>query len=135
MEFCEKLQSARIKAGLTQTELGNAVGLSGRTIMGYETGNRRPRQKDIYFRLAEQLKIGINFLLTEEEEFLTDVRIKYGNRGESEARELIGRSAALFAGGDPDDEDKTAFLLEIRELYLESKENAKKYTPEKRRKV
>lgn len=135
MEFCERLKSARIKAGLTRTELGNAAGLTGRMIVDYEKGNRFPREKDIYFRLAKELNVGINYLLTEEEEFITDVRTKYGTRGESEARELIRRSAALFAGGDLDDEDKTAFLLEIRELYLESKENARKYTPEKHRKV
>ena len=135
MKFNEKLKAARIKAGMTQTELGDAVGLSKRTIINYETGVRYPRERDVYYRLAKELKVDINYLLTEDEEFLTEVRNKYGSRGEAEARGLIQRSAALFAGGDLDDEDKLAFLLEIQELYLESKESAKKYTPKKHRKV
>ena len=134
MKFCEKLKTARLNAGLTQKALGDAVGLSKRTIINYETGIRYPRDRDVYCRLAKELEVGVNYLLTEDEEFITEAGSRYGSRGEAEARSLLDRSAALFAGGDLDDEDKLAFLLEIQQLYLESKEYAKKYAPKKHRK-
>lgn len=134
MKFCDKLKTARLNAGLSQTALGDAVGLSKRTIINYETGNRYPRDRDVYFRLAKKLKVGVNYLLAEDEEFITEAGSRYGSRGETEACLLLDRSAALFAGGELDDDDKLAFLLEIQQLYLESKEYAKKYTPKKHRK-
>lgn len=134
MKFCEKLKHARISAGMTQEALGAAVGLTKRTIINYETGSRYPRERDIYIRLAQTLGVETNYLLTEDEEFITEAGTKYGDKGEREARELLQRTSALFAGGELDDEDKLAFLLEIQELYIESKENAKKYVPKKRRK-
>lgn len=134
MKFSEKLKSARTGAGMTQTALGEAVGVTKRTIINYETGSRYPRERAVYMRLAKTLNIDINYLLTEDESFITETGGRYGCRGEAEAHTLLRRSAALFAGGELDDKDKLAFLLEIQELYIESKENAKKYTPKKHRK-
>jgi transcriptional regulator with XRE-family HTH domain len=134
MKFCEKLKHARNSAGMTQEALGAAVGLTKRTIINYETGSRYPRERDVYIRLAQTLGVETNYLLTEDEEFITEAGTKYGDKGEREARDLLQRTSALFAGGELDDEDKLAFLLEIQELYIESKENAKKYVPKKRRK-
>jgi transcriptional regulator with XRE-family HTH domain len=134
LKFCEKLKHARTSAGMTQEALGAAVGLTKRTIINYETGSRYPRERSVYIRLAQKLGVETNYLLTEDEEFITEAGTKYGDKGEREARDLLQRTSALFAGGELDDEDKLAFLLEIQELYIESKENAKKYVPKKRRK-
>lgn len=134
MKFCEKLKYARSSAGLTQEALGAAVGLTKRTIINYETGSRYPRERDVYLRLAQKLGVETNYLLTEDEEFITGAGTKYGDKGEKEARDLLRRTSALFAGGELDEEDKLAFLLEIQELYIESKENAKKFIPKKKRK-
>lgn len=134
MKFCEKLKQARIAAQMTQEALGAAVGLTKRTIINYETGNRYPREREIYARLAKTLGVETNYLLTEDEEFITEAGAKYGSKGEREAQELLRRTSALFAGGELDEEDKLAFLLEIQELYIESKENSKKYVPKKHRK-
>lgn len=120
---------------MTLSELVKKTGLSRNTIENYETGKSRPRETEIYIRLAKGLNVGTHELLTEEEAFLEEVRNKYGNRSKTQARGLMERSAALFAGGSPDQEDKSAFLFEIRQLYLESKENAKKYMPKKHRKA
>lgn len=132
MKFGEKLKNARISAGLTQQALGVAVGLSKRTIINYETGSRYPRERSIYNRLADILGVRANYLLTEDEEFITEVGEKFGSRGEREARDLLERTSALFAGGELDEEDKLAFLLEIQELYIESKNNAKKFRTKKK---
>lgn len=133
MKFGEKLKQARLNAHMTQEALGEAAGLSKRTIINYETCRRYPRERQIYGVLAEILRIETNYLLTEDEEFITEAASKYGARGETEARELISRSAALFAGGELDDDDKLNFLIEIQQLYLDSKERAKKFTAKKYR--
>ena len=132
MKFGEKLRQARLKAKYTQEQLANVVQVTKRTIINYETGKRYPRDRGMYARLAEALGLDVNYLLTEDEEFITEAASKYGSKGEAEARELLERSAALFAGGELSDEDKLAFLLEIQQLYLESKEIAKKFAPKKR---
>ena len=41
----KKLKEKRIQKGLTQEELGRAVGVSYRTIYQYETGRREPKLK------------------------------------------------------------------------------------------
>jgi len=132
MKFGEKLKQARLKAGMTQEALGTAADVTKRTIINYETGNRYPRDRSVYSRLAQALDCEVNFLLTEDEEFITEAGSKYGSSGETEARRLLERSAALFAGGDLNEEDKLEFLLEIQQLYLESKENAKKFASKNR---
>ena len=48
-----------------------------------------------------------------------------------QAQQILEQSAAMFAGGELSDEDKTAFMDEIQMLYLDSKMRAKKYTPKK----
>ncbi len=132
MKFGDKLKAARLSAGLTQTQLASLVNLTKRTIINYETGTSYPRDRKIYNILSESLRVELNYLLTEDEEFITEAGSKYGSRGENEARELLARTSAMFAGGDLDDNDKLSFLLEIQQLYLQSKEIArKKYTSNK----
>jgi transcriptional regulator with XRE-family HTH domain len=133
LKFGEKLKQARLRAKMTQEELGRAADVTKRTIINYETGSRYPRDRGVYARLASALGVDVNYLLTEDEEFITEAASRYGSSGEAEARELLERSAALFAGGGLSDEDKLAFLLEIQQLYLESKEIAKKFAPKKRK--
>ena len=44
------------------------------------------------------------------------------------------QAAALFAGGELSDDDKLAFLHEMQQLYLDSKDRAReKFTPKKYR--
>ncbi|HPT84497.1 MAG TPA: helix-turn-helix transcriptional regulator [Bacillota bacterium] len=133
MKFGEKLKQARLRAKLTQEQLAQAVEVTKRTIINYETGKRYPRDRGMYYKLAQVLGVDVNYLLTEDEEFITEAASKYGSKGEAEARELLERSAALFAGGELSDEDKLAFVHEIQQLYLESKEIAKKFAPKRRK--
>lgn len=56
---------------------------------------------------------------------------QFGNRGAKQAQQILEQAAAMFAGGELSDEDKTAFMDEIQSLYLDSKRRAKKFTPKK----
>lgn len=131
MTFGEKVKELRTQKGLTQTELGKKVGVSLRTVRGWETEGRYPRHRELYKKLAEVLGCDTSYLMTEEESFITEASEQYGSRGARQAQAILEQTAALFAGGDLSDTDQIAFLNEIQGLYLDSKKRAKKFTPKK----
>ena len=138
MKFGEKIKELRTQKKMSQTELGKAVGVSLRTVRGWEVEGREvegryPRHKDLYYKLAEILGCDISYLMSEEENFITEASEQYGSRGAKQAQMILEQTAAMFAGGDLSDEDQIEFLNEIQTLYLDSKKRAKKFTPKKYR--
>ncbi len=131
MKFGEKLRLARKRKNITQEELAKQVGVSKRTIVNYESGEIYPKGRSMYTTLAKVLELEPSYLLSEDEEFLLGVGEMYGVRGRTQARRLIDQVSAMFAGGELDDDDKLAFVHQIQELYLESKEYSKRFTPNK----
>lgn len=131
MTFGEKIKNLRKSKNMNQTQLATAVGVSLRTIRGWETENRYPKQHDLYQKLADTLGCDVSYLMTEEESFITEATEQYGSRAAKQAQQILEQAAAMFAGGELTDEDKTAFMDEIQTLYLDSKKRAKKFTPKK----
>jgi len=69
-----------------------------------------------------------------EELFLADVKNEYGHKGAREARAVLDKASALFAGGELDDEAKEIFFQSLMQVYLESKAEAReKFTPTRRK--
>jgi len=134
MKFGDKVKDLRTQKKMTQAELAKVVGISPRTIFAYENEENYPRRREIYKNLAEFFGVELNYLLTEDEEFITEVTEQYGSKGQKQAMELLEQASALFAGGDLSEDDQLAFVHEIQQLYLDSKERAKKFTPKKYRK-
>ena len=133
MKFGEKVRELRKKKGISQTELGNQVGVTLRTVRGWELEGRYPKKRELYDTLAEVLDCDTSYLLTEKESFITEASELYGNRGAKQAEHILEQTAAMFAGGELSDADQIAFLNEIQSLYLDSKIRAKKFTPKKYR--
>lgn len=131
MTFGEKVKTLRKTQNMNQTQLANTIGVSLRTIRGWEIEGRYPKQHDLYQKLADVLGCDISYLMTEEESFITEVTEQYGSRSAKQAHQILEQTAAMFAGGELSDEDKTAFMDEIQSLYLDSKKRAKKFTPKK----
>ena len=120
MKFGEKLKELRNQKGLTQEELAQKIGVKKRTIVGYEAGEYYPRKREVYNHLAEVFGVELNYLLTEDEE--------------EQARGILEQTRELFAGGALSPEDEIAFIHEIQQIFLDSKERAKeKFTPKSRR--
>lgn len=135
MKFGDKVRELRTKKELTQAELGKLAGVTKRTIAGWENDGRYPQRRDLYDTLAKVLEVPACYLASEEEEFITDAAERYGVKGERDAKSVLTQAAAVFAGGELSDEDRLAFMTEIQQLYLESKDIAsKKFTPKKYRK-
>lgn len=133
MTFGEKVKTLRKTKNMNQTQLADTIGVSLRTIRGWEIEGRYPKQHDLYQKLADALGCDISYLMTEEESFITEATEQYGSRGAKQAQQILEQAAAMFAGGELSDEDKTAFMDEIQSLYLDSKKRAKKFTPKKYR--
>lgn len=132
MEFNDKIKELREKKGMTQTELGEKVGVSLRTIQNYEAGKSYPKQNHMYDKLAEALDTDVNYLLTRGEHFIAKSSEEFGYRGKKDAEELINSAKALFAGGELTDEDKETVLMALQEAFFEAKRENKKYGNRKR---
>lgn len=131
MTFGEKVKKARKELGLTQTQLGEKIGVSRRTITSYEADAFPPRTRELYCKLAEVLGVNVNYLLTQEDEFVMDAGEKYGYRGKKGAETLVNELTGLFTGGELAEEDMDELMLAIQKAYVIAKENNRKYAPKK----
>jgi transcriptional regulator with XRE-family HTH domain len=132
--FSEKVRDARAESGMTQTQLADAVGVSLRTILAYEKGEKRPRQSTI-LKLARALRVSVRFLSDDECEnpvqdiekdgYIEEARALYGARGARDVDALLEENTALFAGGELSQNQKDAFFEAIMKAYITSKEAAK----------
>ena len=105
-------------------------------ITRYENGISFPRTKDAYRKIAEYFKVDVNYLLTEDEEFVVQASEQYGSRGMKQAKDLIEGMSGLFAGGTLSEQDKDAVMKALQDIYWESKaRNVEKYTPKKYKKT
>ena len=62
MSIGKRIKEAREKAGLTQAELGEKIGVTGVAVMRYEKGQRQPRPEQLQ-RIAAALNVSAGFLL------------------------------------------------------------------------
>lgn len=142
MTFGEKLKTVRLSLNLSQSELSEKTGISERSLYTYEQTGILPRSNNLR-KLADALNVSVSYLLDEEETdpnknidhdiFIANSKNQYGYRGAREATELLSRASALFAGGELDDEAKELFFQSLMEVYLDSKQEARKnFSPKKR---
>ena len=135
MTFSDKLKRAREIAGFTQQELGDAIGVTKRTIASYESDGAVPR-KSTLAKLASALKVSTKYLSCDEctdplddierDSYVLEARALYGEKGARDMEGLLSANAALFAGGELSQEQKDAFFEAIMASYLTCKEEAKK---------
>ena len=128
MKFGEKLRKLRTEKSLTQDEVSKAIGVSRRTYVSYEQDGRYPRKREVYAKLADVFKCDVNYLMTEDEEFVTSAAEQYGSRGKRQAEELVEELSGMFAGGDLSEADKDSVFQALQRAYVLCKEDNKKYT-------
>lgn len=132
--FSQKVKDARNELGLSQTQLGEAAGVSLRTILAYEKGEKTPRPATM-LKLAKALKVSVKFLSDDECEnpvediekdgYIEEARERYGAQGVRDMDALLADNAALFAGGELSQEQKDAFFQAVMTAYVTCKEEAK----------
>jgi len=133
------LANLRKELNMSQAELAEKLGVSQQTISKYERGTREPDNETLA-KLAEIFDCSIDYLLGKTDirnpykDFIEKAKEQYGPRGKKQAEELLQNIQSLFDGGELPDEDKDEFFRAITEIYFDSKEKNKKYTPKKYRK-
>lgn len=127
MELSEKIKNARIARNMSQRELAEAIGVSDRTIQNYEMGARLPRNRATYEALANALSINVETLLDENASFVLTATERYGKRGAKQAMEMVNDIAAMWAGGDMEEEDMDTIMRAMQDAYWEAKKNNRKY--------
>ena len=110
MKFGEKLRLKRTQAHLTQEELARRIGLSKRTVEGYESGCFYPRRREVYDRLAQEFNVEKNWFLTEDDSDAATM-------ARTAAEELVSRARALYAGGEMSESDKDALAQALMDAY------------------
>ena len=127
MELSEKIKNARIARNMSQRELARAIGVSDRTIQNYEMGARMPRNRDTYEALAKALSVSVETLLDENASFVLSATEQYGKRGAKQAMDMVNDIAAMWAGGEIEEDDMDAIMRAMQEAYWEAKKNNRKY--------
>ncbi|MDD4324166.1 MAG: helix-turn-helix transcriptional regulator [Eubacteriales bacterium] len=132
--FGQKSKEAREILDLSQAELGEIVGVSQRSITAYETNNAKLRGRTVR-KLARALNVSIDYLLNDdiddpqsgiaEDPYLENIHETFGARAEEEAKVLLERNTALFAGGTLSQEAKNAFFKSVMTAYITCKEEAR----------
>lgn len=128
MEFGEKIRNARTAKNMSQNDLAQATGISLRTIQNYELGARLPKKRDTYTKLAAALDISEEVLLDDNAAFVIRANEQYGSRGARQALDMVSDIAAMWAGGEMEEEDMDIVMQAMQEAYWKAKQKNKKYT-------
>lgn len=132
MTFAEKFKEERVKKELTQQQVADSLGITRKMITLYEKGTSLPRTREAYKKIAGFFGVDVNYLLTEDENFVVQATEKYGARGKKQAQDLVDGISGLFAGGTLSEQDKDAVMKALQDIYWDSKaRNVEKYTPKK----
>jgi transcriptional regulator with XRE-family HTH domain len=114
MEFYEELKAARIKAGLTQQQIADEIGITKSTYCGYETAKRNPDPQRIK-QLAKVLHISADTLLDtgiEKEKAPASTEAETREITREMSIELLKALGLLDQSGNLSDDD-LAFLAHI----------------------
>ena len=133
--FSEKVKEARVSLGISQPQLGKKIGLSVRSVIAYEKGEKKPRPASM-LKLAKALGVSVKFLSDDEcedpmadiekDDYIAEARERYGATGAKSMDELLSANTALFAGGELSQEQKDAFFEAVMKAYITCKEEARR---------
>ena len=126
----EKIKALRTAQGMSMAELSRRASMSDRAIRYIEAGEREP-SVDAIQKIAAALGVTTDYFMDDATFQKADVRKKYGSRGVAQAKKIKEQTSALFAGGELSEEDQANFIKEMEALFLDAKEEAKKFTPKK----
>lgn len=119
MQFKDKVHAMRKQARLSQQELGEAIGVSDRTIQNYEHGRSYPASVGTLKALADALGVTTDYLMAGE--VIPKVPLDEKVSPNIQVQSLVHDLAALFAGGELDEEDKDAAMQAVTEAYFMSR--------------
>lgn len=130
MTLGDKIIKERKKKGMTQQDLADRCNISKRAVASYETDGRIPHNRTLK-QIASILGCTTDYLLddnicelqipTDEQIYIDGLRETYGDTTADEVRDLIMKSASLFAGGKLAQEAKDKYFLALTNAYIACK--------------
>lgn len=135
--FAENLTKLRTEAGLSRAELGEKLGVSGRSLINYESGERIPFG-DLCVRMARFFGITVEELLLVDDpetemakaETVADMDRIFGKKSGDAGQDFINNTQTFLAGGTLSPEATLDFVDVMRQVLIEAEVRAKaKFTP------
>lgn len=126
MKFNEKIRLLRKKKKLSQPELAKLIGVSPRTIFGYEAGTCHPRKRVVYGRLAEALDVQVDYLLTERDDEGFD---RQGMKCLDQAKLLSEQMVGMYSSGELSEDGLDGIMKEIQNAYWRAKDVKRRQAP------
>jgi hypothetical protein len=98
----------------------------------YENNKAFPRTRADYARIANILDIDVNYLLTEKEEFVADMRAEFGSRCAQGVQRILDQINYTYTNGEIDEDDLEILTKGIQDIYWKVRQkNKEKYNPNK----
>ena len=122
-DFAERLRKLRENAGLTRAQLGEKVGVSGRSIINYENGERIPFG-DTCAKMAETFGITTDELLgvsnpqleMAKAEALDSMRSTNGKSGAARLEHALNTVGSVLAGGELSEAQAQEYIFEMQKM-------------------
>ena len=96
MKFGEKVRDLRKKHSLTQDELAKCLGVSKRTVIGWERDGRYPRNVEILEKMADIFHVPLTYIQPDQSLFIERAAATYGKKGKIEAQHLALLNSTPF---------------------------------------
>lgn len=122
MKFGEKVRELRKRNDITQSELAERLGLSKRTIIGWERDGRFPRKIEIIEKMASIFNVPLSYLQPNQDLFIERAAATYGEKGKEEAQQLALELTELFASGELSPQDMDGIMYEMHKAYFKYRE-------------
>lgn len=118
MKFGEKVRDLRKKHSLTQDELAKCLGVSKRTVIGWERDGRYPRNVETLEKMADIFHVPLTYIQPDQSLFIERAAATYGKKGKIEAQHLAFELTELFASGELTAQDMDG-IMDILALLIE----------------
>ncbi|MBR6940941.1 MAG: helix-turn-helix transcriptional regulator [Clostridia bacterium] len=132
--FGEKLKERRNELGLSQNALAEMCGITGRSVYGYEAGEKIPKRSTV-LKLSAALGISDKYLLDDSAEnpadaadYISEAGRLYGEQGARDMKTLLEKNTALFAGGELSQSEKDTFFEAVMRAYIACKDEYNRRT-------
>lgn len=122
MRFGEKVRDLRKKHSLTQDELAKCLGVSKRTVIGWERDGRYPRNVEILEKMADIFHVPLTYIQPDQSLFIERAAATYGKKGKIEAQHLAFELTELFASGELTAQDMDGIMYEMHKAYFKYRE-------------
>ena len=123
-----RIREARERAGYSQKELAEIIGVAQNTFHGYESGKHDPKS-ELLSKIATACNVTVDFLLGRDTEHPSVIQVDFGHgeMGAKKAPPLSGEAMRLAKDYDSLDRWGRQALRELAETELQRMEDEKRF--------